>query len=43
MALSLVETARAAGLISPAALALREAEDEVVRRTWDRLRARLKK
>ncbi len=41
--LSLIEAARAAGFLSPAALATRESEDEAVRRTWDKLRAGLRK
>lgn len=43
MSLSLIEAARASGFLSPAALAIREVEDEAVRRTWDRLRARLRR
>jgi len=43
ISLSLIEAARAAGFLSPSALATRESEDEAVRRTWDRLRARLRK
>ncbi|MGH9324861.1 MAG: hypothetical protein ACRD3V_33885 [Vicinamibacteria bacterium] len=43
MSLSLIEAARTAGFLSPSALALREAEDQAVRRTWDRLRAGLPK
>jgi hypothetical protein len=43
ISLSLIEAARAAGFLSPSTLALREAEDEAVRRTWDRLRAKLPK
>jgi hypothetical protein len=43
ISLSLIESARAAGLLSPSAIALREREDEAVRRTWDRLRAGLPK
>jgi hypothetical protein len=43
MALSLIEAARAAGFLSPSALATRESEDEAVRRTWDKLRAGLSK
>jgi hypothetical protein len=42
-ALSLIETARAAGFLSASALAIRESEDEAVRGTWDRLRAGLSK
>ena len=42
-ALSLFEAARAAGFLSPSALRVRISEDEAVRGTWDRLRARLRK
>ncbi len=43
ISLSLIEAARAAGFLSPSALAIRESEDEGVRRTWDRLRDGLRK
>jgi hypothetical protein len=43
ISLSLIESARAAGFLSTSALATRAAEDEAVRRTWDRLRAGLSK
>jgi hypothetical protein len=43
ISLSLIEAARAAGFLSPSALATRESEDEGVRRTWDRLRHGLQK
>ena len=43
ISLSLIEAARAAGFLSPTALAIRESEDEGVRRTWERLRAGLRK
>jgi hypothetical protein len=43
ISLSLIESARAAGFLSPAALALRAREDEAVRSIWDRLRAGLSK
>jgi hypothetical protein len=43
ISLSLIESARAAGFLSPSSLAVRAAEDESVRRTWDRLRAGLSK
>ncbi len=43
ISLSMIEAARAAGFLSPAALAIRESEDEAVRRTWDRLRGRLRR
>jgi hypothetical protein len=39
----LIEAARAAGFLSPSALAIRESDDEAVRLTWDKLRARLRK
>lgn len=43
ISLSLIEAARVAGFLSPSVLAIRESEDEAVRRTWDKLRARLRK
>jgi len=43
ISLSLIEAARTAGFLSPSLLAIRESEDEAVRRTWDRLRDRLLK
>ncbi|HSF16206.1 MAG TPA: hypothetical protein VLK65_11705 [Vicinamibacteria bacterium] len=43
ISLSLIESARAAGFLSPSALAIRAREDEAVRRTWERLRAGLSK
>jgi len=43
ISLSLIEAARAAGFLSPSALAIREFENEAVRRTWDRLRAGLRR
>ncbi len=43
ISLSLIEAARAAGFLTPSALATRESDDEAVRRTWDRLRDRLRK
>jgi hypothetical protein len=43
ISLSLIEAARAAGFLSSAALAIRESEDEGVRRTWERLRDGLRK
>jgi hypothetical protein len=43
ISLSLIESARAAGFLSTSVLAIRAAEDEPVRRTWDRLRAGLSK
>lgn len=42
-ALSMIESARAAGFLSASALAIRESEDSAVRATWDRLRAGLRK
>ena len=43
ISLSLIESARAAGFLSTSALAIRAADDEPVRQTWERLRAGLSK
>ncbi len=42
ISLSLIEAARASGFLSPSVLAIRETDDEGVRRTRERLRGRLR-
>ena len=42
VALSMIDAAERAGRGGPADIELRQAEDERVRATWDRLRARLR-